>query len=122
MTRTIQQVFDHHQAAFESVDMDELMADYAEDAVMVLIEDEFVGRDAIRKFFQGIFEGFPNLKVAFEKTNLNGDLFILQYSGEADNASLEHGVATFIIKDDKIQRQTEWFHLIPKTVPEPELA
>jgi ketosteroid isomerase-like protein len=114
MTRTVQEIFDHHQAAFESVDLDELMADYADDAVMVLIDQEFVGKAAIRGFFEGIFEGFPGLKVAFEKTNLHDDLFILQYSGEADNARLEHGVATFIIKDDRIQRQTEWFSLIPK--------
>lgn len=114
MARTTQEIFDHHQAAFENVDLDELMADYADEAVMVLIDQEFVGKAAIRGFYEGIIEGFPGLNVAFEKTNLSGDLFILQYSGDSDVATLERGVATFIIKGDKIQRQTEWFNLIPK--------
>ena len=38
MARTTQQVFDNHEAAFQSRDMARLMADYAEDAVMLLLD------------------------------------------------------------------------------------
>ena len=36
MARTTQEVFEHHVAALVSGDMDELMADYADDAVLLL--------------------------------------------------------------------------------------
>ena len=39
MARTTQQVFDNHKAAFQSGDMAQLMADYAHDAVMLLLDD-----------------------------------------------------------------------------------
>jgi len=114
MALTTQQVFDKHQAAFQSGDMAQLMADYADDAVMLLLDSMAVGKEAIQVLFESFLEGFPGLKVSFEKTAVEGDLFLLQYSGDSDVATIPHGVATFIIQDDKIQRQTEWFMVVPK--------
>ena len=114
MARTTQEVFDNHQAAFESGDMARLMADYADDAVMLLLDGVGVGKEAIQAIFESLFKGFPGLKVSFDKTAVEGDLFLLQYSGDSDVATIPHGAATFIIQDDKIQRQTEWFVVVPK--------
>ena len=114
MARTTQQVFDNHQAAFQSGDMAQLMADYADDAVMLLLDSTAVGKEAIQALFESLFKDFPGLKVSFDKTAVEGDLFLLQYSGDSDVATIPHGVATFIIQNDKIQRQTEWFAVIPK--------
>ncbi len=114
MARTTQQVFDDHEAAFQSGDMAQLMADYADDAVMLLLDNVAVGKEAIQALFESLFKGFPGLKVSFEKTAVEDDIFLLQWSGDSDVATLPHGVATFIIQNDKIQRQTEWFVVVPK--------
>ena len=114
MARTTQEIFDNHQAAFQSGDMARLMADYADDAVMLLLDGVGVGKEAIQAIFESLFKGFPGLKVSFDKTAVEGDLFLLQYSGDSDVATIPHGVATFIMQDDKIQRQTEWFVVVPK--------
>jgi len=42
------------------------------------------------------------------------DIFLLQWSGNSDVATMPHGVAAFIIRDGLIQRQAEWFIVIPK--------
>jgi ketosteroid isomerase-like protein len=114
VARTTQEVFDDHEAAFQSRDMTRLMADYADDAVMLLLDNVAVGKEAIQATYEYLFGSFPGLTVTFEKTAVEGDLFLLQYSGDSDVATIPHGVATFIIKDDKIQRQTEWFFVVPK--------
>jgi ketosteroid isomerase-like protein len=114
MERTTQQVFESHEAAFQSGDMDKLMADYADDAVMLLLDNVAVGKEAIRALYMTLIAGFPGLKVSFGKRAVEGDLFLVQYSGDSDVATIPHGVTTFIIQDGKIQRQTEWFIAVPK--------
>lgn len=115
MTRTTQQVFDSHREAIETGDMEKLMGDYADDAVLLTLDGAFVGKEAIQKgFFEYQFSQHPNLRINFEKTAVEGDLFLLQWSAESDVATIPHGVAAFIMRDGKIQRQGEWFRLVPK--------
>ena len=114
MARSTQQVFDHHREAFEPINLENLMADYADDAILLTLDGAFVGKEAIRGFFGSIFENHPNLKISFEKTAVEGDIFLLQWSGESDVATFPRGTAAFIIRDGKIQRQAEWFTVVPK--------
>lgn len=114
MVRTTQQVFAAHQAAFQAGDPEKLMADYAADAVLLTMDGAINGKEAIQGFFANAFKSFPNFKVSFDKTAVAGDILLLQWSGDSDVATLQHGVATFIIRDGQIQRQTEWFSVVPK--------
>ena len=114
MTRTTQQVFDAHQAAFNPVNMEKLMADYADDAIMVTLDGTAVGKEAIRGLFEALFTAFPNVKVSFDKTAVEDDTFLLQWSGESDVATFPYGIGAFIIRDGLIQRQLEWFVVAPK--------
>ena len=41
-------------------------------------------------------------------------MLLLKWSAESDVAKMPQGVDTFIIRDDKIQRQTMWFTAVPK--------
>ena len=114
MARSTQEVYDHHQSAFNPLNLEKLMEDYADDAILLTLDDEFVGKEAIRGFFENAFEAFPNLTISFEKTSVVGDTFLEQWSGESDNATFPHGVATFNIQNGMIQQQTEWFVTVPK--------
>lgn len=114
VARTTQEVFDHHEAAFQSGDMAELMADYADDAVMLLLDNVAVGKEAIQELFGSLIGSFPGLNLSFDKTAVEGDLFLLEYSADSDVATIPNGVATFIIQDGMIQRQTEWMTVVPK--------
>ena len=114
MARTIQQVFDAHQKAFEAGDLERLMADYADDAILLTMDGAAVGKEGIQGFFENAFKSFPGLKVSFDKTAVEDDTFLLQWSGDSEVATIPQGVATFIIRDGLIQRQTEWFMVVPK--------
>ena len=114
MARTTQEVFDNHKAAMQSGNMARLMADYADDAVMLLLDQSAVGKEAIQAGFANFFDTFPGLNISFDRTAVKDDIFLLQWSGESDMATFPYGVATFVIQNDKIQRQTEWFVVVPK--------
>lgn len=114
MARTSQQVFDDHQRAIEAGDFDLLMADYAEDAIMMTMEGPAVGKEAVRGLFEYLFTAFPNVKIEFEKTVVEDDLVLLQWSADSDVATIPHGFASFLIQDGLIRRQAEFFVAVPK--------
>ncbi len=57
---------------------------------------------------------FTDLKIKFEKTAVEGDVCLLQWSAEAAEVSIPIGTAVFIIQDGLIRRQGEWFQMVPK--------
>jgi len=115
MTRTTQEVFNSHREAIETLDFEKLAGDYAEDAIMVTLDGSFVGREAILSgFFQTIMAQFPDAKISFDKTAIEGDVCLLQWSAEASAMTIPVGTAVFIIQGGLIRRQGEWFQMVPK--------
>ncbi len=115
MTRTTQEVFDSHREAIETLDFEKLASDYAEDAFMVTLDGSFIGREAIMTgFFQAMLSQFTDVKIKFEKTAVEGDVCLLQWSAEAAEVTIPVGTAVFLIQDGLIQRQGEWFQIIPR--------
>jgi ketosteroid isomerase-like protein len=115
MSRTPQEVFDSHQEALEKGDFQQLAADCAEDAVMLTMDGAFVGREAIVEgFFKAMLGQYPDAKIAFEKTAVEGDLLMLEWSADASAASIPRGVAAYTIRDGLIQRHAEWYEIVAK--------
>jgi len=115
MTRTTQEVFDSHKEAIETLNIEKLMADYAEDAVLVTLDGALNGKDAILTgFFQASLEQFPDLAVTYDKIVCEGDVCLLQWSGDTSAATIPVGIGVLVIQDGLIQRQVEWFEVVPK--------
>lgn len=115
MTRSTEEVFQSHKEALETLDFAKLGADYAEDAILVTLNGTFAGREAILTgFFQTMLAQFPDVKIAFDDVAFEDDTCLLQWSAEASTMTVPVGTAVFIIKDGLIQRQGEWFQLVPK--------
>ena len=115
MTRSTQEVYNSHKEAIETLDFEKLAADYAEDAIFVTLDGSFKGREAIMTgFFQTIMAQFPDVKIHFDKVAIEGDVCLLQWSAEASAMTVPIGTAVFIIEDGLIQRQGEWFEIVPK--------
>jgi ketosteroid isomerase-like protein len=113
--RTTKEVFEAHQEAIEKVDSEALAAGYAEDAVLLTMDDSFIGREAILTgFFQSIMAQFPDMKIKFEKVAYEEDLCLLQWSAKASAVTIPRGTAVFLIRDGLIQRQGEWFEMVLK--------
>jgi len=114
MARSTQKVFEDHLAALLSGDAPKLMEDYADDAIVLTLDGTFVGKDAIQAFFESQLRNMPNFQASLGAFAVEGDTLLVQWSGESDTASIPEAVDTFVIRDDRIQRQTGWFKVVPK--------
>ncbi|NOZ49480.1 MAG: hypothetical protein GXP37_05440, partial [Chloroflexi bacterium] len=111
-TRTVQEVFDHHKAAFQAKDMAMLMEDYADDAALVLMDGPAMGKEAIQATFEGFFTAFPGLEITLWETIAYDNVLMLHWTAKSDMSTFPTGVDTFVIEDGKIQRQTVWFEKV----------
>ena len=114
MARTVEQVFEHHLAALVSGDLNELLVDYADDAIMLTIDVSSDGKEAIRSFFEAQLPAFANFQVTSSEVAVEGDTLLTAWSGESDAVTVRNGVDTFIVRDGLIQRQTFWGIIEPK--------
>ena len=114
MARSTEEVFKDHKNAILTGDFPKLMADYADDSVLMTMDGTFVGKEAIQGFFQNLFAAHPNVRVSFGKQVVEDDMLLMEWSAVSDVATFEPGVDTFVIRDDKIRRQTMWFVMTPK--------
>jgi hypothetical protein len=55
MTRTPQEVFAHHGPALAAADIDEIAADFADDAVVITPAGVHSGKDGVRAAFRRLF-------------------------------------------------------------------
>ncbi|MBS9535775.1 nuclear transport factor 2 family protein [Mycobacterium sp. M1] len=95
MTRTPQQIFDHHLTALKDGDLDELVADYADDAVLITAAGVARGRDGIRAAF-GQLSSAVSITALQTKTQIyDGDVLLLEWVLDTDAARVD-GVDTFV--------------------------
>jgi ketosteroid isomerase-like protein len=87
MTRTPEEVFAHHAEALGAGDLDEIVADYADDAVFITSRGVLRGKEGVRSGFTQLLSDLPNASWAL-KTH-------------ADD-----GVDTFVFRDGLIRVQT----------------
>jgi ketosteroid isomerase-like protein len=114
MARSTEQVFQDHMKALLNGDFPALMADYADDAILMTPEGANVGKAAIQGYFINALSALPNAKLSPTGHIVQGDLVLFTWIGVSDVATIPHGVDTFVIRDDKIRLQTVWLTIAPK--------
>ena len=98
-------VLDHHMSALLDGDIDEVMKDYADDAVLMTAGmGSAEGTDAIRQAFEMIpQEMFAGFEITDEQ--ISGEAALVTWKSDA----LTFGTDTFWIRDDQILTQTVAF-------------
>jgi hypothetical protein len=114
MVRSTELIFQDHMRALLNGDFPALMADYADDAILMTMDGPNVGKAAIQQYFINSLSAMPNTKLSPGGHVVHGDYVLLNWTGVSDVATVPHGVDTFVIQDDKIRLQTVCFMVIPK--------
>jgi uncharacterized protein (TIGR02246 family) len=108
MTRTSEEVFQHHARALDAGDLDKLIADYADAAVFITPAGVKRGKDGIREAYTQLFADLPNATWNLRTQIYEGDLLLVEWAAVSASA-LAEGVVTFVIRDGAIQAQTNHF-------------
>jgi hypothetical protein len=104
--RTPQEVFTHHGQALGAGDLDQIVADYAEDSVVITSAGVARGKDAIRQVFVKLLDDLPGADWDLKTQILDGDVLFLEWAATSPVSRVDDGVDTFVFRDGMIWVQT----------------
>jgi Fe-S cluster assembly scaffold protein SufB len=116
-TMTIQDVMARHGTAIREGDVDGVLADYAEDSVIMSPGRTVRGLAEIRDLFADLFTNLipPGLsKLEATWSAMEGEYVFVVWKGESERHSFPVGTDTFVVRDDKIVFQTFVPHTVDK--------
>ncbi|HEX6871218.1 MAG TPA: nuclear transport factor 2 family protein [Micromonosporaceae bacterium] len=112
MTSTPQEILTRHLQATIAEDLDAIVADYADDAVLLTPNGVTRGKDGIRKVFTALFADLPRANWRLVTQTFADDVLLLEWSAEAESRRVEDGIDTFVFREGLIRAQTVRYTLI----------
>jgi ketosteroid isomerase-like protein len=106
MARTPQEVFAHHAMSLGAGDLDEIVADYADDAVFITPAGTLHGKDGVRAGFVQLLSDVPDAAWVLPTAIYEGDVLFLEWTADAGATFVEDGIDTFVFSDGLIRVQT----------------
>ena len=106
MARTPQEVFAHHVQALGAGDLEEIVADYAEDAVFISPAGVLHGQGGIRTAFTQLLADVPNAGWTLKTQIYEGDVLFLEWAADAGATYADDGIDTFVFSGGLIRVQT----------------
>jgi hypothetical protein len=106
MTRTPQEIFEHHAGALIAGDIDGIVADYAQDCVFITPSGVLRGKEGVREGFTALLADLPDAKWDVPTQIFVDDLLFITWSAVAERTRALDGVDTFVFEGDQIRAQT----------------
>ena len=106
MARTPEEIFQHHAQALGAGDLDEIVADYSDDAVFISPAGVKRGKDGVREAFTQLLADVPNAAWDLKTLIFEGDALFLEWTADAGATRVDDGIDTFIFLDGVIRLQT----------------
>ena len=115
MTRTPQEVFQHHAEALGAGNLDEIVADYADDAVFITPAGVQRGKDGVRAAFTQLLADVPSAAWNLKTQIYEYDVLFLEWAADAAATFVDDGIDTFVFRNGLIQVQTVRYTLQHKS-------
>jgi ketosteroid isomerase-like protein len=106
MTRTPQEVFAHHAQALGAGDLDEIVADYADDSILITSGGAMCGKDGVRAAFAKLLADVPNAAWDLKTQIYEGAALFLEWTADSTAGRVDDGVDTFVFRNGMIWLQT----------------
>src|SRR3954471_22058291 len=94
MTRTPQEIFQHHGGALMAGDIDEIVADYSDDAVFITPAGVLRGKDGVREGFTALLSDLPSAAWEVPTQVFQDDVLFITWSAVAASTRATDGVDT----------------------------
>jgi ketosteroid isomerase-like protein len=106
MARTPEEVFAHHAQALGAGDLDEIVADYSEDAVVISPAGVKRGKSGVREAFTQLLADVPDAAWSLPTQIYEGDVLFLEWTADAAQTRVDDGIDTFVFSNGEIRVQT----------------
>jgi hypothetical protein len=114
MSRTPQEVFEHHGQALMAEDLDAIVSDYADDAVFITPDGVKRGKEGVREGFVKLLGDLPRASWELPTQHFEDDILLLEWRAESESAKAVDGIDTFVFRDGLIRVQTVRYTLTSK--------
>lgn len=104
-TRTPEEIFAHHGQALGAEDLEDIVADYADDAILVVQKQVYRGKEGARQVFTQLLGDVPQAEWQLA-TVFADDVLYLEWRATGGGRKVEDGIDTFIFRDGMIRVQT----------------
>jgi predicted SnoaL-like aldol condensation-catalyzing enzyme len=111
--RSPQEVFGHHAQALGAEDLEEIVADYSDDAIFITPAGVLRGKDGIRQAFTKLLGEIPQATWDLKTTIYEDDILFLEWDAEGGGNRIQDAVDTFVFRDGLIRVQTVRYTLQP---------
>src|SRR5215212_10894636 len=114
-TRSSQEGINHHAQALGAEDLEEIVADYSEDAVFIAPAGVLRGKDGIRQAFTKLLGEIPQATWDLKTTTsiYEDDILLLEWDAEGGGNRIQDAVDTFVFCDGLIRVQAVRYTLQP---------
>ena len=106
MARTPQEVFDHHVQALGGGDLDGIVDDYSDDAILILPSGIKRGKAGTREVFTQLLADLPSADWTLKTTLFQDDVLFLEWAAVSAATQADDGLDTFVFRDGQIRVQT----------------
>jgi len=106
MTRSPQEVFQHHAEVLIAGDLEGIVDDYSDDAVFITPAGVKRGKAGVREGFTQLLADVPNADWAVPTQIFEGDVLFIEWSATSAATKVEDGIDTFVFRDGLIRVQT----------------
>jgi ketosteroid isomerase-like protein len=111
-TRTPEEVFAHHGQALGGEDLEGILADYTDDAILIVQGKVYRGKDGARQVFTQLLSDVP--QAAWDLgTVFADDVLYLEWKATGGGRKVEDGIDTFVFQDGMIRVQTVVYTVQP---------
>jgi hypothetical protein len=107
--RTPEEVFAHHADVLIKGDLDGIVSDYADDAVLITPSGIRRGKAGVREGFEELLSAVPNAQWDVPVQLFVDDLLFIEWTAKSVSSSVADGVDTFVFRDGLIRAQTVRF-------------
>jgi ketosteroid isomerase-like protein len=104
--RTPQEVFQHHAEVLIGGDLEGIVSDYSDDAVMITPAGVKRGKEGVRETFVKLLADVPEADWDVPTQIFEGDLLFIEWSADSARTRVEDGIDTFVFRDGLIRAQT----------------
>jgi ketosteroid isomerase-like protein len=106
VSRTPQEVFQHHVEALGAEDIEAIVSDYADDAIFMTPEGVLRGKDGVRQAFEKLTSEVPGAEWELPTQLYEDDILLLEWKATSAASKVEDGIDTFVFRDGLIRVQT----------------
>ena len=110
--RSAEDVFAHHGQSLGGEDLEAIISDYADDAILIVNNTVFRGHGGVRQGFTQLLAEVPQAQWELQTVFADNVLY-LEWTARSTERQIEDGIDTFIFQDGLITVQTVRYTVTP---------